>query len=151
MGLMVTLVFACSATLGPHRHCGGSRAPHPHLLLLHLQEVLLQEEEEQEGERQRHEERHEHEGHEVGQPGDVLLVCLALSVLGVVGQSLWLSYKPCQGTCSSSSREGWRHQAPGMGWCRHGTKLRQQHHPPPVPGGPDGTRLKLAWTCQCFT
>lgn len=28
---------------------------------------------------------------------------------------------------------------------------RQQHCPPPVPGGPDGTRLKLAWPGQCFT
>lgn len=75
----MTLAFAHSAALGPHRHRSGSWTPHPHLLLLHLQEVLLQEEEEQEGEGQRHEERHEHEGHEVRQPGDVLLDCLALS------------------------------------------------------------------------
>lgn len=77
MGLTMAPALAPSATLGPHRHCGGSRTPHPHLLLLHLQEVLLQEEEEQEGEGQRHEECHEHEGHEVRQPGDILLHCLA--------------------------------------------------------------------------
>jgi len=47
---MMMLAFARSPTLGPHRYRGGSRTPHPHLLLLHLQEVLLQEEEEQEGE-----------------------------------------------------------------------------------------------------
>ena len=55
-----------STALGADRHCRGRRPPASHLLLLHLQEVLLQEEEEQEGERQRHEERHEHEGHERG-------------------------------------------------------------------------------------
>lgn len=125
-GLTTTLDFAHSATLGPHRHCSRGWTPHPHLLLLHLQEVLLQEEEEQEGEGQRHEERHEHEGHEVRQPGDVLLGCLAK-------QPLWLSYGLCQDTHRSGSRLGWSCQDPG--WSQD---LRQQHCPFPVSGGPDG-------------
>jgi len=40
-------------------------------------------------------------------------------VLGGVGRSLQLSYKPCRGTHSSGGREGWSHQDPGMGQCRH--------------------------------
>lgn len=60
-----------SATLGSDCHGCGCWPPAAYLLLLHLQEVLLQEEEEQEGEGQRHEECHEHEGHERG-PGRLL-------------------------------------------------------------------------------
>lgn len=60
-----------SAALGSDRHGCGCWPLTANLLLLHLQEVLLQEEEEQEGEGQRHEERHEHERHERG-PGRTL-------------------------------------------------------------------------------
>lgn len=39
-------------------------------------------------------------------------------VLGVVGQSLQLSYKLCWGICSSGSRGGWSQQDPEMEQCR---------------------------------
>uniref|UniRef100_A0ABI0NTB4 Synaptotagmin n=1 Tax=Bos taurus TaxID=9913 RepID=A0ABI0NTB4_BOVIN len=58
---------AASAPLGADRNCRGHGPSAAHLLLLHLQEVLLQEEEEQEGEGQGRQERHEHEGH-AGRP-----------------------------------------------------------------------------------
>ena len=53
-----------SAVLGYHRHCGGGSHVDPDLLLLHHQEVLLQEEEEQEG--QEGEGGAGHEEHEGG-------------------------------------------------------------------------------------
>lgn len=59
-------LYVSSATLGSDRHGCGCRSPVAHLLCLHLQEVLLQEEKKQEGEGQGHEECHEHEGHERG-------------------------------------------------------------------------------------
>jgi hypothetical protein len=49
LNLTHTVCLCCSPFLGYHSHCCGGRLPHPHLLLLHYKEVLLQEEEEQEG------------------------------------------------------------------------------------------------------